>query len=377
MFVNREQELQWLAARYSSGQAEFVVLTGRRRVGKTALLTEFVADKPGVYFLAYLDSTEMLLRNLSAALWEAEHGPEASPGSYGSWLGLFQATGRLAAEQRFVLILDEYPYLAGTDRRLASVIQKVWDERLQHSQIFLVLCSSYTSVMERDVLNRDAPLYGRRTAQLTLRPLTVGQTKAFLPAGDAVELVEGYAVTGGMPAYLVQWRPDRSLWANLRHTAFDPSNILYNDGLTLLRDEMREPRHYAAVLRAIASGHHTLSAIAREAGVERSSLPAYLVTLQGAGYVERRVPVGIIRTAHRRRGTWHIADPYVRFWGRYILPYTGAIEKGEGAGLVEGVLRPTWEQFVAVTWEELARASVYSLAARHTPGFWPETVGSW
>jgi len=318
-----------------------------------------------------------LLRNLSAALWEAEFGPDASPGSYGSWLGLLQAVGRLAAERRFVLIVDEYPYLAGASEHLASVIQKAWDERLQHSQLLLVLCSSYMSVMERDVLNRDAPLYGRRTAQLTLRPLTVGQTTAFLPGCSVVELIEVYAVTGGMPAYLAQLRPDHSLWANLRHTAFDPSNILYNDGLTLLRDEMRDPRHYAAVLRAIASGYHTLSAIAREAGVERSSLPAYLSTLQGAGYVERRVPIGIVRTGRRQRGTWHIADPYVRFWGRYILPYTGAIEKGQGAGLVDQVLRPTWEQFIAITWEELARTSVYDLAARHTPGFWPEVVGSW
>lgn len=377
MFVNREQELQWLADRYESGRAEFIVLTGRRRVGKTALLTEFAAGKPGVYFLAYLDSAEALLRYLSAALWEAEHGPDASPGSYDSWLGLFQAAGRLAAERRFVLTLDEYPYLAGASEHLASVIQKVWDERLQHSQLFLILCGSYMSVMERDVLNRDAPLYGRRTAQLTLRPLTVRQSAAFLPTCNTVELIETYAVTGGMPAYLAQLRPDRSLWANLSCTAFDPSNIVYNDGLTLLRDEMRDPRHYAAVLRAIANGYHTLSAIAREAGVERSSLPAYLTTLQGAGYVERRVPIGIVRSSRRQHGTWHIADPYVRFWGRYILPYTGAIEKGQGAGLVEGVLRPTWEQFVAITWEELVRALVYDLAARHTPGFWPETIGSW
>jgi AAA+ ATPase superfamily predicted ATPase len=377
MFVNRERELEWLAGRYGSGKAEFIVLTGRRRVGKTALLTEFSTGKPGVYFLAYLDSAEALLRNLSAALWAAEHGPDSSPGSYGSWLGLFQAVERLSTEQRFTLILDEYPYLAGASEHLASVIQKAWDERLQRSHLFLVLCGSYMSVMERDVLNRDAPLYGRRTAQLTLRPLTVEQTMAFLPAHKAVELIEMYAVTGGMPAYLAELRPDRSLWTNLCHTAFDPSNILYNDGLTLLRDEMRDPRHYAAVLRAIASGHHTLSAIAREAGVERSSLSSYLATLRGAGYVERRVPIGITPAGRRKRGTWHVSDPYVRFWGRYILPYTGAIEKGQGAGLVDQVLRPTWEQFVASTWEELAREAVYDLAAQRTPGFWPEAVGSW
>lgn len=111
--------------------------------------------------------------------------------------------------------------------------------------------------------------------------------------------------------------------------------------------------------------------------MERSSLSSYLVTLRGAGYVERRVPIGITPAGRRKRGTWHVADPYVRFWGRYILPYTGAIEKGQGAGLVDQVLRPTWEQFVASTWEELAREAVYDLAARRTLGFWPEAVGSW
>lgn len=377
MFLNRVQELAWLRQRYESENAEFIILTGRRRVGKTALLNEFATAKEGVYFLAYIDSADALLRNLSAAVWGAEHGLQSTPGSYGSWLGLFQAIQRLSQTKRFVFILDEYPYLAGSTSHLASVIQKMWDEHLQYSKLFFVLCSSYMSVMERDVLNRDAPLYGRRTAQLMVRPLTVQQSAAFLAEQSAVELIECYALTGGMPAYLAQLRPDRSWWINLSQTAFDPANILYHDGLTLLHEELREPRHYVAVLRAIANGAHLLTAIASEAGLERSSLPSYLTTLEGAGYVERRVPLGIVRSSRQQRGTWHIADPYIRFWGRYILPYTGAIEKGQGHALVEQVLRPTWEQFVAITWEELARDSVYRLAGQRTPGFWPEAVGSW
>ncbi len=377
MFLNRQQELAWLQERYASDHAEFLVLTGRRRVGKTALLGEFAQDKAGIYFLAYLDSPEALLRSLSEAVWKCEHGDDSPPGSYGSWLGLFQAVGRIASKQRFLLILDEYPYLASSDGHLASVLQKTWDEQLQHTQLCLVLCGSYLSVMERDILNRDAPLYGRRTAQRFLRPLTPRQSAAFFPDATPVQLIELYAVTGGMPAYLAQFRADRSLWVNLAQTAFDPTHILYNDGLTLLRDELRDPRHYAAILRAIASGNHTLSTMAAEASVERTKLSPYLATLQGAGYVERRLPVAIQPNGGRQRGVWHLADPYIRFWGRYILPYTGAIERNQGAALVEQVVRPTWEQFVAVTWEELAKASVHTLAAQRTPGFWPETVGTW
>jgi hypothetical protein len=377
MFLNRQQELAWLQERYTSDHAEFLVLTGRRRVGKTALLGEFAKDKTGIYFLAYLDSPEALLRSLSEAVWKREHGTDSPPGSYGSWLGLFQAIGRVASRQRFLLVLDEYPYLASADGHLASVLQKTWDEQLQHTQLCLVLCGSYLSVMERDILNRDAPLYGRRTGQWFLRPLTPRQSKDFLPDATPVQLIEHYAVTGGMPAYLAQFHTDRSLWINLSQTAFDPTHILYNDGLTLLRDELRDPRHYAAILRAIANGQHALSAMAVEAGVERTKLSPYLATLQGAGYVERRLPLAIQPNGGRQRGLWHLADPYIRFWGRYILPYTGAIERNQGAALVEQMVRPTWEQFVAVTWEELARASVHTLAAQRTPGFWPEAVGSW
>ncbi|MBV7330602.1 hypothetical protein KFU94_20635 [Chloroflexi bacterium TSY] len=335
------------------------------------------AISKGIYFLAYLDSAESLLRNLSAIVWAEEHGPTSAPGSYESWLGLFQAIARLSREQRFVFILDEYPYLAGSSSHLASVIQKMWDEELQQTKLFFVLCSSYMSVIERDILNQDAPLYGRRTAQLSMHPLTVQQSSSFLPDRSPVELIETHALAGGMPAYLAQLDTDRSWWTNLSQTAFDPASILYHDGLTLLREELRDPRHYVAALRAIASGQHTLSGIAREAGLERSSLPGYLTPLQGAGYVERRIPIGITRRSQKQRGTWHIADPYIRFWGRYILPYTGAIERGQGAGLVEQILRPTWEQFVAITWEDLARGSVYKLANQYTPGFWPEAVGSW
>lgn len=377
MFLNRTKELAWLNERYESEQAEFIVLTGRRRVGKTALLHEFSQDKEGVYFLAYLDSADTLLRNLSAAIWHYEHGKDSVTGSYDSWIGLFQAVQRLSQEKRFLFILDEYPYLAGSNNHLASVLQKMWDEHLQHSNLFMVLCSSYMSVMERDILNRDAPLYGRRTAQLAVKPLSVKQSTHFLPERSPTELIETHALTGGMPAYLTQLRNDRSWWYNLGQTAFDPANILYHDGLTLLRDEMRDPRHYVAVLRSIATGKHKMTDIANEAGLERSGLPSYLATLEGGGYVERRVPLGIARSSQRRKGTWHIADPYVRFWGRYILPYTGAIEQGQGAGLVEQIVRPTWEQFVAMTWEDLSRQSVYHLAREETPSFWPEAVGSW
>lgn len=183
MFVNRERELEALESRYTSGRAELVVVTGRRRVGKTALLSAFAGSKRALRFTAYLDSEENQLRRLSALLRELEQ-PGSAPAddfTYGSWEFLFQVMGSLAAKERLLVVLDEWPYLAGSGIKLASVLQHIWDETLQHSQLMLVLSGSYISIMDRDFLGQRAPLYGRRTSQLLLSPLRLRDATAFLP----------------------------------------------------------------------------------------------------------------------------------------------------------------------------------------------------
>lgn len=155
MFVNRQRELNALSARYHSQNAEFVVVTGRRRVGKTALLG-FSTGRRALRFTAYLDSEESQLQRLSGLLRQLER-PEVPPTpefSYGSWETLFQTMGAIAAQERLLVILDEWPYLAGSSRRLASILQHVWDETLQQTHLMLALSGSYVSVMERDILDQ-------------------------------------------------------------------------------------------------------------------------------------------------------------------------------------------------------------------------------
>lgn len=379
MFVDRQPELEALEARYASERAEFVIVTGRRRVGKTALLTTFAIGKRALRFTAYLDSEESHLRRLSSLLRQLEQ-PELTPPSdftYGTWEALFQTMGALAAEERLLVILDEWPYLAGSSRRLASVLQHVWDETLQHTRLMLALSGSYLSIMERDILGQRAPLYGRRTGQLLLHPLKVGDAAAFLPGYLAETMVEVYAVVGGMPGYLLQFSDRYDLWTNLRQAVFSRDSFLYNEPDLLLREELREPRLYAALLRAIAQGHHQVSEITWAAGfTDRATATRYLDTLRGLGLVEHWQPLGP-RRRRRRWGTWHLADPYLRFWGRWILPYTSQIEFGEAEQLIQETLRPGWDRFVGTIWEELVRRHVHELAAQQTIPFWPEEVGSW
>jgi AAA+ ATPase superfamily predicted ATPase len=163
----------------------------------------------------------------------------------------------------------------------------------------------------------------------------------------------------------------------LRQVIFNPDSYLYQEPDLLLREELREPRLYAALLRAIAQGSHQLSEISKAAGfADRATATRYLTTLRDLGLVEHRQPVA--PQPHRQAwGRWHLLDPYLRFWGRWILPYTSQIEFGEAERLVQEVVRPGWDQFVGLAWEEVARRHLYQLAAQHAIPFWPEEVGSW
>jgi AAA+ ATPase superfamily predicted ATPase len=303
--------------------------------------------------------------------------PAPADFTYGSWEAFFQTLGVLAAERRLLAVIDEWPYLAGASPRLASILQQAWDAQLQHTQLMLILSGSYLSIMERDILGQRAPLYGRRTGQIVLRPLDVRHAAAFLPGYDAESVIEAYAVVGGMPGYLLQLSGQMDIWANLRRAVLRRDSMLYAEPDLLLREELREPRMYAALLRAIAEGSHRATEIATAAGfADRATATRYLDTLRNLGLVERRLPVGP-RSVGQQWGTWHLADPYLRFWGRWILPYTSQIEFGEVEGLIQETLRPNWDRFVGATWEELARQHVYRLATERKLPFWPEEIGSW
>jgi len=153
--------------------------------------------------------------------------------------------------------------------------------------------------------------------------------------------------------------------------------MLYNEPDLLLRDELREPRLYAATVRAIAEGHHQLSDIARASGIGApSTVSGYLDLLRSLRWVERRVPVGPTRR-RRQWGTWHLVDPYIRFWARYVLPHTRRLEYGEADELLYELIRPTWAQFVGPVWEEVARGHLSLLSQGRELPFWPEEIGSW
>jgi AAA+ ATPase superfamily predicted ATPase len=375
MFVNRQAELELLERRYAAPQAELFVLYGRRRVGKTELLAHFCQGKRHIFFVADLSSETVLRANLSAALNAESGGPDAPNAVYATWEDLLRAIGRRAQDERLVLVLDEFTYLLAAHPPLASILQRLWDSELRHTRLMLILCGSYIGMMEEEVLGYRAPLYGRRTAQYLLEPLGFYDACLFFQKRAPVDQVRLYAVLGGTPAYLRQTAAADNPLDFVSQHILTRGTFLYDEARFVLQQELREPRHYFAVLEAIAAGHTRLNDIKQATGLE--SVTPYLDTLQNLRLIERQVPVTENQPHKSRRGLYRMRDPFFRFWFRFVHPNRSTLERGNARPVAQHIIKPQFDSFVATTFEEICQQAVWRLGQADQLPLVPLHVGSW
>jgi len=313
-FVDREEELEYLERLYREDRAQMVVLYGRRRIGKTELAKRFLEGKEGVYFHAMRQDlrleAERLARVVSKAL-----GTYVEP-------DLEEVFRSLAERGRVVVVIDEFTHWVEEDPRILTVLQRLWDEYLAQSRVFLLLVASAATLVERS-FSYGSALHGRRTGQWRLGELEPRFVRDFLPGYGLEELVAVYGCAGGVPFYLSLFDPSRSLEDNINLLFFSKGGLLYEEAENLLRYELREPSTYFNIVRAIEEGATSYSEIADRAKVSVTSLPKYLHVLEKMGVVERVKPV-----LGKARPTYAVRDNYLRFWVRYVLPNKDRIELG-------------------------------------------------
>jgi AAA+ ATPase superfamily predicted ATPase len=382
MFFNRDYELQQLERLYSSSRAEMFILYGRRRVGKTELLRAFCKDKQHIFFIATLSSDHDQLASFSHSIWVSLHPGLSDPNgtnklSFPSWEAAFHALAELPG--RPIVVMDEFTYLINGNKAVPSILQKVWDETLKNTRLFLILCGSYIGMMETEVLGYQAPLYGRRTGSLLLPPLNLQAASHFYPTYDPIQVLEAWAVVGGMPYYLQAFSGDQDVMANIRYQILDHlQGRLFNEPRLLLMEELREPRNYFSILRAIAQGKTRLNEITQEAGVgDVNTTGRYLDILQQMRLITRRVPVTESQPEKSKKGIYQVDDHFLRFWFRFVHPNLGSLDLGLEDAILEQKIRPGFDAYVAGAFEEAARAYVSHIARRGELGFIPERIGSW
>ena len=378
MFVDRENELAFLndlLTRSHPGPAQMALLYGRRRVGKSELLLHW-AEQSGLkyaYWEAIKESATMQRTHLFARLLGL---PPGSAPIFNSWGDLWESAAKMLGPERQIIILDELPYAADADAAFLSALQIAWDQIFQRSQAAIVLCGSHVRTMQT-LLSMQSPLFGRMTAQWHLQPLPFSSLAEFFPKWTADERVAGYAVAGGIPAYLNWLDPELDLEANIRKVILNPGGMFLAEPSFLLYDEVRELSHYLAVLRAIGTGAHTLDEISTQCFLPTTSANAYLATLQELHLVERRLPVTVHANARARSrsGRYHLSDPYFRFYFRFLAPHLDNPPVRPDQVLV--TVRANLRAFVGATaFEDLARQWVWAQGQMGQLPFIPEAIGS-
>lgn len=323
MFIGRERELKRLNEMYCSGKLEVAIIYGRRRVGKTTLINEFCKDKPTIFFAALENLAKVNLEALSAAIAEAEHMGTGI--YYKSFSDAFTKIGEIARQKRIVFVIDEYPYLAKAEPGISSLLQNFLDHLFKNTQLFLILCGSSMSFMENQVLGYQSPLYGRRTGQFKIEPFDYLDTGKWFPKYSFEERAIMYGVTGGIPLYLEQFSGEKSIRENLLHGIFNNNAMLFEEPSNLLKQELREPAVYNAVIMAIASGKTKLSEIANTAGMETSLCTKYIGNLISLGIVKRETPV---TEPNSKRTIYLLEDLFFRFWYTFVFKNMAAIISG-------------------------------------------------
>ena len=329
-FINRDSELAQLEGQFANNSGSLVVLYGRRRLGKTCLLREFASSKPHCYFMADRAGESDLRRSLAKALALALGEPVLENVEYASWYDLFAAFDRFRLpDQRFVLIFDEYQYLCQVQPAFSSFLQKWWDEHWIGANMVVVLCGSVTSMMYRETLAASAPLYGRASAQILLRPIGYSHISKFLPEKTCKERLEFFALTGGVPRYLRLASPYRSFKEALVGLVLNPDGILHNEARQLLQEEIQTPNQCWSILNAVGSGANRISEIAGRMGQPANKLTRYLDLLKDLHLVRRETPVLERNPSKSKKGIYVVSDPFFRMWFGAIYPYMSFFEFAE------------------------------------------------
>lgn len=356
MFIGRERELVTLNKLYASNKFEFTVIYGRRRVGKTALINQFIEGKNTIYFMGVESNAKQNLENLSKSIIEYNTGIETET-SFLSFQAALEYVFKLSEKERLILAIDEYPYVARSSKSLASTLQLLIDKYKDSSKLMLILCGSSMSYMEDHVLAYKAPLYGRRTAQMKIVPFDFEETCHYFQNFSDEDKALIYGIVGGTPQYLLQMNDKLSVKDNIMNTYLNSTSALFEEPENLLKQEVREPALYNAIITAIATGASRMSEISNKVGEDTNVCSAYVKNLVSLGIIQKETPYG---EKASRKSIYSIEDNMFRFWYRFVPENNSIIARG-AADLAYKRIEPFLPDYMGKVFEEICKQYLWKL----------------
>lgn len=373
MFIGREKELAKLNSMYNNDKFECAIIYGRRRVGKTTLIREFIKDKKAIYFAGTETGSKSNLRNLSKSIFDLMDNDVYDQPSFDSFQSAFDYIYKLSKNERLIFIIDEYPYLAQSYKGVSSILQIQIDLKFMESNLFLIICGSSMSFMENQVLSYQSPLYGRRTAQFKIKPFTFFESIDFHKKLNVYDNAIIYGITGGIPQYLTRIDDSKDLKTNIIDNFLDPNSYMFEEPSNLLKQELREPQMYNEIIASIATGSSRLNEISTKAGIETSACNKYLSSLISLGIIKKEQPV---LTESSKKTIYRVEDNMFRFWYRFIpqnisLILTGALDK------VYKRIESQIPSFMGEVFEEICKQYIWKMNVEDKTEFLFSKAGRW
>ena len=378
-FVDRSSELKTLEKEYARVGSSFVVLYGRRRTGKTELITQFIAGKRALYYLATEEPEQQNLESFQLVTADFLDSPLLHNARVSRWEDIFHeiAVACSSSDEKTIIVIDEFQYLGKANPAYPSVFQRIWDTLLKDAPIMLIVCGSLISLMKDQVLSEKSPLYGRRTAQIRLGQIPFSHYGEFFPGRTIRELVERYAVTGGVPKYIELFEDCENVYDAIAENTLDKNGFLYDEPNFLLRGEVSDIGSYFALIRSIAAGAHKSSEIAQRFGIKQTSLPKYLKTLIDLDILERVVPVTETNPDKSKKSLYRIKDNFIAFWFAFVLPNISYLETGHMKAAEKKIEANFVDSHAAFVYESVCRQRLWDMADADSLPFIPERVGTW
>ncbi len=353
MFVNRQKELQLLENEYKSDGFRFSIIYGRRRVGKTTLLKKYISNKPYIYFLVTFETMPSILdrfKELVANYLEDEflRGVEVK-----SFRQIFEYLAKQTGSKKLIIVIDEFQYLTKIDSSITSQFQYIVDEVLKDKNIHLILCGSIISMMYEQTLSYSSPLYGRRTSSIKLDALEFEYLLEFFPNRDENELIELYAILGGVPKYLELFRESKDMFKSIEKNILDKNAFLYEEPRFILQNEVNEPVTYFSILETIANGEHKIGNIASKLNKNVQNITSFISKLIELEILYKDIPITEKLPNKSKKGLYFIKDNFFRFWFSYVLPYKSQLEI-ENTQYVSSIIKQNFSSFVSKVYEDLS-----------------------
>jgi len=357
MFIGRKKELSGLNQRYKNGKFEFAVIYGRRRVGKTTLINEFIKDKEAIFYTGIEGNEKENLEGLSRSIYSISQDFSDTSSSFASFQEALETVFKISEKRRIVFVIDEYPYIAASYKAISSILQILIDKYKDTSKMFLILCGSSISFMEDQVLGYKSPLFGRRTCQYKIKPFDFFEIRDYYSKFNNVDLAVIYGITGGIPHYMSLMNDNLSVEENIKLNFLTPNAYLFEEPTNLIKQECRDPAQYNSIIKAIATGSSRMSEICSKTGLDTGLATSYLNKLISLGIVKREIPFG---TNSSRKTIYTLEDSMFRFWYRFVPDNMAAISRGL-TDIVYKKIEQQLNSFMGGVFEEICKQYLWEL----------------